>query len=99
MNHIEVENNTEFVLADFYAEWCSPCQTMDPVIKELGRRRSNSVKVVRIDVDKIPQIARAFKIMSLPTFILLKQDKELWRRSGLITCREFEEIIEKFSTG
>lgn len=101
MNDAEVEQLKELYdpeklfLLDFSAGWCGPCQTMIPVLDHLKKRIQEKLNIVTIDVDRYPQAAMVFKIMSLPTFILYKKGEELWRRGGLLTVREFEEAISR----
>lgn len=85
----------KLILADFSATWCSPCQTMLPIMEFLKKKLSHQVDVIEVDVDENFPAAAAFKIISVPTFILFKEGKVLWRKSGLITRKEFEEVINK----
>lgn len=62
--------NDDFVLVDFYANWCGPCKMLSPVLAEL--ENSRGIKVVKIDVDKNEEIARNYGVMSIPTLIIFK---------------------------
>lgn len=62
--------NDDFVLVDFYANWCGPCKMLSPVLEEL--ENSRGIKVVKIDVDKNEEIARNYGVMSIPTLIIFK---------------------------
>lgn len=85
------------VLIDYYATWCGPCKMMHPVLDDLKERMGDRVKIVKIDVD-VPanrQSVYEYQIQSVPTLMLFKQGKMLWRKSGVIPATELQEIIEK----
>ncbi len=81
------------VLVDFSAEWCHPCQMMKPVLAELKSRLGDEALILKVDIDEAPQAADAFFIQSVPTLILFKEGKTVWRQSGLATVNQLEEII------
>ncbi|MCO6497271.1 MAG: thioredoxin family protein [Chitinophagaceae bacterium] len=87
------------ILVDFFAEWCGPCQTMEPVLNALHDKMQDEFEIIRIDVDQYPQAAVSYKIMHVPTFIYIKDGKELWRKSGLVPIRDLEELILKTKSG
>ena len=60
------------VLVDFFATWCGPCKMMAPVIDEVAAEMEGKAKVYKLDIDEAPQIAQAFRVMSVPTFIVFK---------------------------
>ena len=72
------------VLVDFYADWCGPCKTMNPVIQDIGKTIQGKGRVVKINIDKHSAIAGQFIVQSVPTFIIFKKGKTLWRHSGTI---------------
>lgn len=85
------------VLIDYYATWCGPCKMMHPVLDDLKERMGDWVKIVKIDVD-VPanrQSVYEYQIQSVPTLMLFKQGKMLWRKSGVVPATELQEIIEK----
>lgn len=69
-------------LVDFHATWCGPCKAMSPVLDQLKHKKGNKIRILKIDVDKNQEIAAQFKVRSVPTFILFKSGKKLWRQSG-----------------
>lgn len=83
----------KFVLVDFFATWCSTCQTMDSKIEEFQAEIEDKMDVLKVDVDKQKQVATLFKVKSVPTYFLLKQGEVLWQHSGLITRRELKRIL------
>ncbi len=86
----------KLVFIDFYASWCGPCQTMDPIMEELKDELKMDIRFMKVDVDNNPQAAAAFQIKSVPTFLLAKGNQVLWRHSGLSTKRELKANIHKY---
>lgn len=96
-NFQELISSETPVLIDYYATWCGPCKMMHPVLDDLKERMGDRVKIVKIDVD-VPanrQSVYEYQIQSVPTLMLFKQGKMLWRKSGVVPATELQEIIEK----
>jgi thioredoxin 1 len=72
------------VLVDFYAAWCAPCKMMTPIIEEVGRELQGDARVLKIDVDKNPAVADQYLVLAVPTFILFKNGRIVWRNVGAI---------------
>jgi thioredoxin 1 len=81
-------NGDKPVVVDFYAEWCAPCKTMQPILKEIKTLAGNTVTILKMDVDKNKFYADKFNIQSIPTLIIFKQGKVLWRKSGVVLANE-----------
>jgi thioredoxin 1 len=81
------------VLVDFYATWCGPCKMMAPILEEVKSRMGEKVSILKIDVDKNPQAAAAYQIQGVPTLILFKRGRTLWRKSGVVSANELERTI------
>jgi thioredoxin 1 len=83
------------VLIDFYADWCGPCQTMAPVLEKVRQKMGNRMSLVKINVDKNKAMASAQNVRSIPTLVLYKNGKPVWRKSGLATARDIIQALEK----
>lgn len=76
-----IQSNTP-TLVDFFATWCGPCRMMAPILDDVKNELGEKVRILKIDVDKNPQVADQFKIRGVPTFILFKNGEIQWRKSG-----------------
>lgn len=83
------------VLIDFYADWCGPCKMMAPILKQVKDSLGNEVSVIKIDVDKNQQLAAKYQVKGVPTLMLFKNGKQLWRQSGVIQKDEIISVILK----
>jgi thioredoxin 1 len=96
MTFHEIINSEKPVLVDFYATWCGPCKTMAPVLKDVKNEIGDAATIIKIDVDESPQAAQAYQIQGVPTFILFKNGKPVWRQSGVIPKTGLVGAIKKF---
>lgn len=88
-----IEDSTP-LLVDFSAEWCGPCKMMAPILKEAAQQFGERVRVIKVDVDKNPQAAAFYQIQGVPTLMLFKSGKTLWRQSGVVPAHQLVSIIE-----
>lgn len=96
MTFSEIINQDKPVLVDFFAEWCGPCKMMSPILTTLKEKVGENVGIIKIDVDKNPQAASSFQVRGVPTLILFKNGKALWRKSGVVSAEELEQTINNF---
>ncbi|MEN9389730.1 MAG: thioredoxin [Candidatus Parcubacteria bacterium] len=71
-----------YTLIDFYADWCGPCQVMKPVFAEVEKDYASKIEFKKVDVDADSAMAAQYGIMSIPTFVILKDGKEVSRKLG-----------------
>ncbi|NHN24610.1 thioredoxin [Flavobacterium jejuense] len=88
-------NENQLVLVDFYAEWCGPCKTMSPILQETKSVLKDEVKIIKINVDHYQDLATEFSVRGVPTLILFKQGKMLWRQSGVLSSRDLVSIVKE----
>ena len=80
----EIINSDKPTLLDFHATWCGPCKTLAPILEQVKTEMKGSVRILKIDVDKNPQVAEKYKIRGVPTMILFKKGEIMWRESGVM---------------
>lgn len=85
------EINEGTVLVDFFATWCGPCQMLSPVIEELDKQVN--IKVLKIDVDEVSDLAREFRVMSIPTLIVFKNGKMTKKELGYMPIERLKALI------
>lgn len=80
-------------LLDFWASWCGPCKIMNPIIDEIEKELAGKIEVERINVDEQGAVAEKFGVMSIPTYIIVKEDKEIGRRIGITAKAELVKLL------
>ena len=83
------------ILVDFFADWCAPCKTMNPILKSIKSKLGDEIKILKINVDKNQAVADKFNVRGIPTFIIFKQNELKWRRSGIIEENKLIEELNK----
>ena len=91
----ELINADKPVLVDFHAEWCGPCKQMKPILEDLKTRVGEEVTIIKIDIDKSPNTAKHYQIQGVPTLILFKQGKILWRQSGVVPVNALQKVLKE----
>lgn len=93
-NFSDIIKGENLTLVDFHADWCGPCKVLAPILKEAKSTLGEKVKIVKIDVDKNQELSSKFQVRGVPTLILFKDGKQLWRQSGVPSKEELVRIIE-----
>lgn len=96
MTFDELIQSEKPVLIDFFASWCGPCQMMGSLLNEVKQEIGDIASIVKVDVDKNQHAASRYQVQSVPTFILFKKGKVLWRQSGAVPKKGLIQVIKKF---
>lgn len=81
-------------LLDLWAQWCAPCRIMEPILEEVEKEFKDKVEIVKINVDEKPEEASKFGVMSIPTYIVMKDGKEVGRRVGSMPKAELIKLLQ-----
>ncbi len=92
-DNFATETASGIVLVDFYADWCGPCQAMMPVLEEF--EKTSGVKVGKINVDDQQELAVQFRVMSIPTLVLMKDGKAVEQLIGGQTLEALNNLVAK----
>lgn len=93
----ELINGSKPVVVDFYADWCQPCKAMAPILTQVKSSIKDNATIIKIDVDKSPAIASKYGIRAIPTLMIFKRGKEVWRHSGVCSPEELRQRIMSFA--
>lgn len=94
IKYLEKNNFNELIkegyhLVDFYAEWCGPCKMMGPVLESI----EDKIDIIKIDVDKFPDLAQEYRVMSIPDLMIFKDGEKILESVGFQSKEDLEEVI------
>ena len=92
----DIINSEQLTLVDFFATWCGPCKMMHPVLVQLKDEIGDSIRIIKIDVDKNESLSMTHRIQSVPTLMLFRKGEVLWRQSGALSLSDLKASIAKF---
>jgi thioredoxin 1 len=92
----EIINGDKPVLIDFSAEWCQPCRMMPPILKQVKAELGDRIRILKVDVDKNPAIARKWMIQNVPTLMIFKNGETKFRQAGVIQAQQIIGIVRPF---
>ena len=92
----DIINSEKPVLIDFFATWCGPCKMMHPILEELHSLTGDKARIIKIDIDKNPQLAAEYNVRSVPTLMIFQKGEKLWRASGVHSAADLEAELSKY---
>jgi len=88
-------NSDTPVLIDFFAEWCGPCKSQSPILKDIANEMGEQLKVIKIDVDKNPDLATKYRIQGVPTIMIFKNGNIKFRQAGMMSKPQILTEVRK----
>lgn len=92
----KVIDTGDFVLVDFYAEWCGPCKMLLPIINSIIEENKD-IKILKVNIDDVPELAEKYSVQSIPTLLFIKDKEEVERHGGFIAKEALLEKIKKLN--
>ncbi|MFT6746145.1 MAG: thioredoxin 1 [Glaciecola sp.] len=92
----EIINKKKPVLVDFHATWCGPCKTLAPILKDVKSVLGDSISIIKIDVDKNAELSTKFQVRGVPTMIIFKEGKQMWRESGVLQKLDIIKVLRQY---
>ena len=82
------------VLVDFYATWCGPCKAVPPILKQVKEELRDDVKIIKIDIDRNRYIPDRYKVQAVPSMILFKGGRVVWRQAGVQPANTIIKVVK-----
>ena len=96
-NFNDIIKSDALTLVDFFATWCGPCKMMHPVLEQLKEDLGDSIRIIKLDVDKNEELAMQHRIQSVPTLMLFRNGEVIWRQSGAMRLDDLKKLIAQYS--
>jgi thioredoxin 1 len=93
-NFKNIINSDIPVLVDFFANWCSPYQMLIAILAEVKKELGDPIKIIKVDVDKNESLAAQFQVRAVPSLLLFKKEKKVWRPSDVLQKADLIHIIK-----
>ncbi len=93
----DIINGDKPVLVDFYATWCGPCKHQAPILEEVAKEVGDQARIIKIDVDKNQALSSAYQVKGVPTLMIFKQGKVVWRTSGVKQAYELVPLLRQYA--
>ncbi len=90
----ELKNISKPVIIDFFASWCGPCKMLSPVLEKISEKLGDSLEIVKIDIDKYPELANKYEIMSVPTLLFFLNGELIRRETGFMPEEKIFDLIK-----
>lgn len=91
----EVLESKTPTLVDFYADWCGPCKMMAPLVEDLAKEYDGRVRIGKLNVDQNPNTAAAYRVMSIPTFLLFQDGRPVETVMGAVPKSELQALLDR----
>lgn len=91
----EVLESSIPVVVDFYADWCAPCRTLSPMLDRISRKFDRQAKIVKVNIDQEPELARQFNVSSIPTLTFVIRGEVVGQSAGLPSESELSSVVEQ----
>lgn len=88
--------DTKPTLVDFFATWCGPCKMQAPILEEVKGKIGDAANIIKIDVDRNPELAQRYNVRSIPTLIIFQGGEAIWRGYGLHQAAQLEDKIREY---
>lgn len=96
-NFNTILNSETPVLIDFFADWCGPCKMLAPILKQVKDDLGEDIKIIKIDVDENQMLAAKYQVRGVPTMLLFKRGKQVWRQSGVLQKDQIISVVKQYS--
>ena len=96
-NFNAIINSETPVLIDSFADWCGPCKMLAPILKQVKEDLGEDIKIIKIDVDENQLLAAKYQVRGVPTMLLFKSGKQVWRQSGVLQKDQIVSVVKQYS--